>query len=79
MLRFARRVGVRLVTAPRQRTRVPRPWATYDAQRARPRLRPVTVSREVWEAFEARKAAGESGSALVERALRREMGLPPAE
>jgi len=63
------------VTAPRKRARVARDWAAYDAQRARPRLRPVTVSREVWDAFEARKADGESGSAIVERALRRELGL----
>lgn len=67
------------MTATRKRARVARDWAAYDAQRARPRLRPVTVSREVWEAFEARKAAGESGSALVERALRRELGLPAEE
>lgn len=64
------------MTAPR-RPRVARDWAKYDAQRARPRLPGVTVSPEVVEALRARMAAGETASAVVERALRAELGLPP--
>lgn len=67
------------MTAPRKRARVARDWAAYDAQRARPRLPGVTVSREVVEALRGRMAAGETASAVVERALRRELGLPAEE
>lgn len=67
------------MTARRKRARVARDWAAYDAQRARPRLPGVTVSREVVEALRGRMAAGETASAVVERALRRELGLPAEE
>lgn len=76
MLGSAGGVGARLVTAPRGRPRVARDWAAYDHQRGRPRLKPVTVSRETFNAIEALVAAGDSRSAIVERALRRELGLP---
>lgn len=57
--------------------KAPARWATYDHQRARPRLPGVTVSPAVIAALRARMAAGETASAVVERALRRELGLPP--